>query len=239
MADENADEYMKLVGLIKDVEAAAPREEQTAIDMSQTFVATAVQAPGRSSYREALKTISAVENTKHIEPKRRAQGQPHLAMAGVQQAATSQFVPSMPTTPQAPQAPQTSPVPQQQFEQPQIKTKVEEEAKQFAARMPLQKVTVNVKRLNMKELVLPSLSMADQISELERIIEGIHESVFDQDHITIVVEEVYGLQQSIEKQEKDLKKKHIELSPLEQSLLALREQRINEAMLELKQRGVI
>lgn len=235
MADENADEYMELVGLIKDVEAASQKTEQATIDLSQAFAAHAAQE-SQSSYHEVLKQITEVESGKHIEPKRHPQqGQPHLAMAGVQQAATSQVVPSMPQPQQAPQPAQQP----QQFAQPELKAKAEEEAKQFAAQMPLQKVTVNIKRLNLKDLVLPGLSMADQISELERIIEGIRENVFDQDHITIVVEEVYGLQQSIGKQEKDLKKKHIELSPLEQSLLALREQRINEAMLELSQHGVV
>ena len=47
------------------------------------------------------------------------------------------------------------------------------------------------------DLVLPQLSIPDQITELQRIIEGINEHVFDDYHIGIVRKELLGLQRYV------------------------------------------
>ena len=85
-------------------------------------------------------------------------------------------------------------------------------------------------KFNEKDLVLPKLSIADQISELERIIEGLKEQVFDENHREVVLQEVYGLSAYIERSSKDLRKRKITLNQTEQSLWALRQQRLDEAM---------
>ena len=85
-------------------------------------------------------------------------------------------------------------------------------------------------KFNEKDLVLPKLSIADQISELERIIEGLKEQVFDENHREVVLQEVYGLSAYIERSSKDLRKRKITLNQTEQSLWALRQQRLEEAM---------
>ncbi len=48
-----------------------------------------------------------------------------------------------------------------------------------------------------KDLVLPTLSIQDQISELEKIKEGLDEKVFNEEQISIIKEEVSGLELSI------------------------------------------
>ncbi|MFI5412351.1 MAG: hypothetical protein ACHQX1_00485 [Candidatus Micrarchaeales archaeon] len=93
------------------------------------------------------------------------------------------------------------------------------------------------RKVNMKDLVLPNLSIADQISELERIIEGLKEHVFDSDHIDIVVQEVYGLQQAANEAKKKQKGKMSEMSNLERSLWELRDERLQEATALLLQSG--
>ena len=85
-------------------------------------------------------------------------------------------------------------------------------------------------KFNEKDLVLPKLSIADQISELERIIEGLKEQVFDESHKEVVMQEIYGLSAYIERSSKDLRKRKMTLNQTEQSLWSLRQQRLDEAM---------
>jgi hypothetical protein len=53
--------------------------------------------------------------------------------------------------------------------------------------------TVAISKRIMKNAVLPNLSVSDQVSELEKIIEGIKEGVFDKAHIDIIKREVKDL----------------------------------------------
>lgn len=104
-------------------------------------------------------------------------------------------------------------------------------AEQQSFEVPESKAQPKIKvKFNEKDLVLPKLSIADQISELERIIEGLKEQVFDENHKEVVLQEVYGLSAHIEKSSKDLRKRKITLNQTEQSLWALRQQRLDEAM---------
>ncbi|MEM0154487.1 MAG: hypothetical protein QW814_01480 [Methanothrix sp.] len=104
-------------------------------------------------------------------------------------------------------------------------------AEQQSFEVPESKPQYKIKvKFNEKDLVLPKLSIADQISELERIIEGLKEQVFDENHKEIVLQEIYGLSAYMEKSSKDLRKRKITLNQTEQSLWALRQQRLDEAM---------
>ncbi len=91
------------------------------------------------------------------------------------------------------------------------------------------------KKLNMKELVLPNLSIADQISELERIIEGLRENVFDLEQTGIVMQEIYGTEQMVIEERKKLKGKPPSENELEKSLYDIRDQRLTEAAILLQQ----
>ncbi len=104
-------------------------------------------------------------------------------------------------------------------------------AEQQSFEVPESKPQPKIKvKFNEKDLVLPKLSIADQISELERIIEGLKEQVFDENHKEVVMQEIYGLSAHIEKSSKDLRKRKMTLNQTEQSLWALRQQRLDEAM---------
>jgi hypothetical protein len=91
------------------------------------------------------------------------------------------------------------------------------------------------KKVNMKELVLPNLSIADQISELERIIEGLRENVFDLEQTGIVIQEIYGTEQMVIEERKKLKGKPPSENELEKSLYDIRDQRLTEAATLLQQ----
>ncbi len=87
-----------------------------------------------------------------------------------------------------------------------------------------------VKNINQSELVLPTLPLSDQISEINRIIEGLKMSIFDQSHIEIVIQEIYGLKEISDKEKKDLGSKISKLSPTEKSLINMREDKLNYAL---------
>jgi hypothetical protein len=81
-----------------------------------------------------------------------------------------------------------------------------------------------VKRIKGGKFILPTLSLQDQISELEKISEGIDEQVFSEEQMKIIKEEVRGL-------EEKLKTEKISVSDeFQKSLIALRNQRLNEVI---------
>lgn len=227
MADiENS--YYDTVNFIKDVEVSSPKKDFESINASKIFDKSPATKT-KSTYIDLMELIDSIESRRRTPRAVTATEGPvqpsHLITAGVSQIGNSNIIPEI----KQQQAPSEIP-PQQQFAQPNAKTEAVHEMKEAAVRIPSkQTIKTNIKRINMKDLVLPSVSMADQISELERIIEGLKENVFDEEHLDIVIQEVYGLSQYVEKTDKDLKKKHVELSQLERSLWQIRDQRLKEA----------
>jgi len=83
-------------------------------------------------------------------------------------------------------------------------------------------------RIKGEKLVLPSLSLQDQISELEKISEGLDEQVFSDEQLKIIKEEVYGLMDKIKGE------KISAADEFQKSLIDLRNQKINEVIKKLK-----
>jgi len=54
-----------------------------------------------------------------------------------------------------------------------------------------------LEKIETSKLILPSLSLQDQLSELEKISEGLDEQVFDEEQLKIIVAEVKGLRERI------------------------------------------
>jgi hypothetical protein len=86
-----------------------------------------------------------------------------------------------------------------------------------------------------EHLVLPNLSIADQISELERIIEGIKEHVFDNEQIAIIKKEINGLSQMVEKGKGSYTASS---SDMDQPLLVLRDMRLAYAKAMIRDANV-
>lgn len=84
--------------------------------------------------------------------------------------------------------------------------------------------------INMEELVLPTLSLSDQISELERINMAISEKVLDKKHMQIVAEEAYGLKRTIESGS--------EGSEMGNAMKALRDRRLSDVISRIDTVGV-
>ncbi|MGC8662273.1 MAG: hypothetical protein ACP5RT_00590 [Candidatus Micrarchaeia archaeon] len=79
-----------------------------------------------------------------------------------------------------------------------------------------------------EKLVLPTLSLQDQISELEKISEGIDEKVFNEEQMKIIKEEVRGLNEKLKS------KKSQPIDEFQKSLLSLRDQKMKEALSKIK-----
>ncbi len=247
---EDTSEYGRLVELIDGIEKDSKKPESGFIDLSEIVNAAAVPAHG--TYAAALQLIGEVESGG-----RRMREQPmqiptqqapeqHLITTGVTQTPFKQGEVPKPQKEKKPfalfpqkQAQEAQPVAQKQTEE----MRKQKTAMELSAIMgKLQSVRPSIpefkrRKLNVKDLVLPNLSIADQISELERIIEGLNEHVFDGDHMEIVSQEVFGLQQVIADQRKKAKGKREAQSPLEQSLIDVRDQRLGDAASLLQQSG--
>ncbi len=212
MTLETQPDYDELAKTVGDIDAAGPASERAAIkiDVSNLFAAAPQQ---RVKYDDLLTKIENVESKRII--------------FGTQKAAQQA---------------------QQQTEVRGAKSPFEEQVEkavapgQGGAETELQVPStpdalkgIRVKKVNFKDLVLPNLSMPDQVSELERIIESVREGVLDQEHVDVVKQEVYGLYYYIELQRRQVVKEKKKLNSLEQSMWNLRDQRLIDAVNALKQ----
>ncbi len=87
--------------------------------------------------------------------------------------------------------------------------------------------SLTVRKVRSEDLVLPKLSVTDQIGELEKIITGLKEGAFNSDQVEVVEEELYGLG-------KEVRRGHAQPVVAESNLLSLRNERLNEATMELE-----
>ncbi|MCL4372229.1 hypothetical protein M1373_02835 [Candidatus Marsarchaeota archaeon] len=201
--DENASEYKRMLALIDSIENDAQKYPQATIDLTSLFN-TAPQEEHKHTYIDLLNLIDSIETGREGQRVR------------VQKTAPIEPSELISSGPSISKVTNQAPQPQQgKFEVPQPQ--------------PQKKLKIKIK-YNENDLVLPKLSIADQISELERIIEGLKEHVFDEGHMEVVMQEVYGLSAHIDKSSKDLRKRRITLNETEQSMWNMRNQRLQEAM---------
>ena len=237
MAEELETNYASMVKEVMEIEASAQKPEFSSADVSSVFSPAGNEKV--VTYRDMVSIVESIESKK-VESRQKVvnpqvllqqQAQPHMVMTGLKQMTTSQVLPNV----QQPAQPQPKP----EYVEQKQKIQAKNEMKSAASKLQRKSAKVNVKHINVSDMVLPSLSMADQISELERVIEGLRERVFDQEHLEIVVQEVYALKQVVEKQDKEMKKQHANLTALEQSMWQVRAQRLNDALSIIALQGVV
>jgi len=218
-----ANTYSDLVKYLNDMESKAVQSPHSSVDIS-SFFDNKIEG-SNITYIDMINLIDSLESKKPI---RGIEGQkiaPHMEVSGVTQTQYSQ-VGQMPAQHAQPQK-------EVAYEQPLA-------GKSAAAGGELADMTkeieaprikgFDIKKINEGDLVLPNLSMADQISELEKILEGLKENVFDGDHIGVVIEELYGLADVTNQERRRMKKNRISMSQLEQSLWRLRDDRLATAI---------
>ena len=217
-----ASTYGDLVKYLNELEGKATQSPRSTIDLSPLFNMKSEESS--ITYIDMINLIDSLESRKPI---RGIEGQkiaPHMEVAGVTQAQYSQM--GQVAAPQA--QPQKA-----AMEQPLAgkSAAAGAEVADLTKEINAPKIKgFDIKKINESDLVLPNLSMADQISELEKILEGLKENVFDDKHIGVVIEELYGLADVTNQEKRRLKKNRISMSQLEQSLWALRDDRLNTAI---------
>ncbi len=217
MADQAAESaYTKLLKQIEQIEGAVSAVGSAAIDISGSFA----NAPGRKapSYRDMLVKINEIEKSKARVPK---------AAPAVQAAA-----------PQAaqPVAPQVQVQQVKQEELAQLPTERKEGTNVYAGKelaelvrsLPVKIPKVGKHKLKREKdanLVLPNLSLVDQVAELERILDAINAKALHGDELDMVASELYGLVERVNAEKKQLKKGRSSNAD-DYQLLELRDQRI-------------
>lgn len=95
-----------------------------------------------------------------------------------------------------------------------------------AQQPPPQEPKMTMKEAQTEGLVMPNLSISDQVSELEKIIDNLRAGRFDKDETEIVVRELNGLQRYLKAQSAQAQPG----SALQDSLVSIRDKRLSEAL---------
>ena len=258
MADEESP-YQRLVKEIAALEATAQRTENADVDISSMFQPTA--ASSARKYGELLVAIGKIEGGWAAITVQRPRAQPAPAKPAARVVPPQVAVQAAPQKP-APQQLQ----PSVQRTKVEAKKELEGFAKSLqgasssAAAQATQKAEtaakgtvsgiaggfghiaesigeIKLKRINTKDLVLPNLSLSDQVEELQRIIDGLRSGMFNEDELGVVVQEVYGLRQQVDDEKKELRKRKSEQSQDEFTLWTLRDQRLADAISLIEKKG--
>ncbi|MEM0094310.1 MAG: hypothetical protein QXV17_00800 [Candidatus Micrarchaeaceae archaeon] len=80
-----------------------------------------------------------------------------------------------------------------------------------------------IRKVKVGKLILPTLSLQDQLSELEKINEGLDENVFNDEQLKVIRQEVFGLAETLRYE------KPKSLDAFQASLAAMRAKRLEEA----------
>jgi len=229
------EEYSRIIGLIKSVETTSTKNETVFVNLSEIVSGKSIseQKPDYQNLMELVYGADPLRSERRQVQRQMPVSAPIYPTATIQEPPPSEeaqkpteFVASVAN---AVAGAERGVIPAMQA--------AEKEIREIISRIPLQKHRIEVRHVNIKDLVLPSLSISDQVSELERIIEGLRASAFDQDHLSVVAEEVYGLRQEVNRLVREMKKKQAEMNPLDKTLWTMREERLNDAVLLLKAQG--
>ncbi len=184
--------YENTLKLIEEIEQTSTKAQSAEIDMSGSFVSESAQAP--QNYKDLISLINEIERKgrifsrqKPIQTERRVAEQQLQPKNEIQEIQVSKG-PAQPSKAER-----------------SAKEELEHLTKELPLNIPLFSDS-KLKRVKTSELVLPNLSIMDQVAELERIIEGIKGGAFNNEDIYIVKEELYGLAREINYENKKLKK---------------------------------
>ncbi|MDE1811121.1 MAG: hypothetical protein KGH66_03705 [Candidatus Micrarchaeota archaeon] len=202
--DEN---YEKLLKVVESIEAAAKPEEVNFVDT--TNIEDQQLSARRPQYSEMLKLIYGIESRNVAETKQqgaqmRQQERAQQDAQVQQERAVAQRRPISVQFPRAPELNIGSTISKgargglgkMEEEKAAVGREFGALAKDIGALEPRVKL-MTVKKINTRSLVLPNLSVSDQLVELERIAQGLKEGVFDQDQLSVIRQEVMGLAQTV------------------------------------------
>ncbi len=208
--------YEELLGQVAALESSASQRAQGTINIEKAL--ESAPAPSPESYGQLISLIEKSE----LDTRQRPKAEPEKAHpAPAQQAAA----PVRPAQPPAYEAAEEA-----------LKEKARSELAAITG--TLSQIAPRIEELemsvSMKGLVLPNLPIAEQISELEKIVEGVRSNIFDKGQMATLRKELRGLKAGMAHEKAVLQKGGAEPAESEKALWAVREQRLNEALAVVK-----
>ncbi len=213
--------YLKIADTIAKIEASTARSELGFLDITGIVGAELQQL--QRSYADLLGFIAMIESKRPLEIQRKPDEARAQVMAQQSQPVGPQMVAQATQAGQGPtiKLPEYPGLEEAMKKQPQPE---EDEAK------PGKKQKRGRERIDTSNLVLPTLDPKDQITELERIIEGLRQGIFDKEHLGVVITEIYGLKQVADDQRRAKKGAQ---STVQKSAASVRDKLIAEAIVLL------
>ena len=184
--------YEKMAELVDSIDSARPEAEAT-IDLSDVF--SSRLAVKKVAYRDAGRMLEQVKIKPEIQQPAQQPQQPRV-QTQVQKRETRNEMAGAAAS---------------------LRNMVAGAEKEFA-----ESVTKKMEEAEEAKLAMPKLSLQDQLSDLEKIREGLEENVFDNTQIKIIKEEMKGMTQILSRE--DVSK----MGDDQRELTLMRNQRIKE-----------
>jgi hypothetical protein len=221
-----------LINDVQEIEKASEKPEFSTVDISTLETTQLTHTP--PNFRDILNLTLSIESgalAQQFKSQKQAQTAPapqRTVAITAQQA--KQTIQQQPVQISQPIQQQPQLVAQEQSEATSVKQEMEKFTSELAADANNSKPQINTFKVKIEgedDLVLPKLSVVDQLSELEHIIEGINQHVFDEEHLNIIKEEVFGLKSEVSMEISQGTEREI---GIDQMMIQLRDKRLNEAI---------
>jgi len=216
MVEEKETLYSRLAKQVAEIEKEAQRPPVGTVDISASFASNVKK--GGITYQELLDKVGEVERHGGVFQKQRV---PAAKAQPMQQQVRGTEVLQQPVKIAVKES---------------AKSNAQKELSELTRALPVHAPVFGASgaKAGEQNLVLPSLSIPDQIAELERILEGLTAGIFTADDISTVRAEVYGLAMQVNKEKKELEKSKKSVDPDSVALWVLRDQRISDLLARLK-----
>ena len=197
-------EYSETLKMIDEIGADSVKTEVNTIDLTLLFSSKAEQR-AKIKFKQLLAIatdmealpLQAQQKPVQAQTAKPAQAQAQPEGVGAAQASFSALAPVRQEQPQQPQPVQAPQAPTHELSA--AKRELEGLVKGLGTGLSAALVRHPSIKQKEGENVLSKLSLADQVAELERIIEGLNEHAFNNEQLGIIRKEALGLKKSLQK----------------------------------------
>jgi hypothetical protein len=195
MAEDSSNKhlYEQLIELVDSIEKEYTPSDIVTLDLSNMLEATKEEGNEPPKYSDMLSIIAGLEGTASTKSHGTHPEKPKLQ----QQIEMQQAGPTVVQPTEAQPPPTEVPKPVEKSREKHLMG-AKRELGEAIGRLGEIEAEIKMRNIKTTNLVLPNLSVPDQISELERIIEGLTEKVFDSDHLDVIKQEVNGLNRVVQ-----------------------------------------
>lgn len=197
-------EYVEMLKVIDGMVADSAKPEVNTIDLTLLF-SSKTEQPAKAQFKRLLATATGMEAIPLLQAQQKpTQEQNSKPAQTAQRARTDATQAAQPIPAFAAQPQQTQPVqPSGQAAKASALSTAKAELDSLARRLGSVRGAAHVRKpgitQNEGEIVLSKLSTADQVAELERIIEGLNGHAFSSEQLAIIRKEASGLKKILQK----------------------------------------